>query len=185
MPTRVDTATLSSRITRRSMARAIRLVTSTKPVTTTRPLSSAHRLNWDLARQQVDAVRGSPRWRRTSRPAGTTIDQPQDQRDARSPACEPGARARAARPAGRHAEAHQHQRHQQPGGGIDHLRRRPAPASRGTRARRAAAQRGEDRRDQHAPSSTVAARCGGPRRACAAAAAARACQAAAPRSRPR
>ena len=61
---RVETASWSSRMTCRSRARAIRLVTTTKAVTTTSPLSSAHRLNWvrpgiRLMRLRLDSIRSS------------------------------------------------------------------------------------------------------------------------------
>ncbi len=46
-PIRVETASCSRRITRRSNARATRLVMTTKAVTITSPFSSAQRLNWD------------------------------------------------------------------------------------------------------------------------------------------
>ncbi len=48
IPMRVETASCSRRMTRRSIARATRLVITTKAVTTTSPFSSAHRLNCDL-----------------------------------------------------------------------------------------------------------------------------------------
>ncbi len=47
-PIRVETASCSSRMTRRSKARAIRLVMITKAVTMTSPFSTAHSVNCDL-----------------------------------------------------------------------------------------------------------------------------------------
>jgi len=62
MPMRVEIARPSSFMTRRSMVRAIRLVTIRKPAMTKMPLSSAHRLNLVLpgTRSMPSRVRSSP-----------------------------------------------------------------------------------------------------------------------------
>ena len=59
---RVEIAMPSSFMTRRSMVRAIRLVTIRKPAMTTMPLSSAQRLNFVLpgTRSMLSSVRSTP-----------------------------------------------------------------------------------------------------------------------------
>ena len=62
MPMRVEIARPSSFMTRRSMVRAMRLVTTRNPAMTTMLLSSDHRLNFVLPgiRSMLSSVRSSP-----------------------------------------------------------------------------------------------------------------------------
>ena len=117
MPMRVEMAMPSIFMTRRSMVRAIRLVTIRKPAMTTTPLSSDQRLNCALPgiRSMLSSVRSTP----LNQPSTwKEIDRPDREREADFPGADP-----AVGPQGDgqhvHRGAHQHQH-----GGQVHARRR-------------------------------------------------------------